>query len=123
MNPNKLFIEQKTQQAIVVLEAARSRAGREHTLLELAQVVGRVQVNPLVKPLPTVRAAVYRLRAESERRAAKMAAELILNFRAAPRSPDRVQMLTDTCSACVKVFPREAQMLRRVLEEVETPTS
>jgi hypothetical protein len=123
MNPNKLFIEQKTQQAIVVLEAARSRAGREPTLLDLAQVIGRVQVNPLVKPLPTVRAAVYRLRAETERRAAKMAAELVENFRTEPRSSASVQRLRETCEACAKVFPREAQLLRRVLEESTAPSA
>ncbi len=115
MNPNQHFIDQKTQQAVLALDAARARAGRERTLIELAHVVSRVQVNHLVKPLPPVRAAAHRLRAETERRAAQMAAVLITRLQAEPRSQANAQLLADTCEACSKVFPREALLLQGML--------
>jgi len=57
MSANQPFIDQKTREAVVTLDAARLRAARERTLLALAHVVTRVQVNHLVKPLPSVRAS------------------------------------------------------------------
>ena len=57
-SPNQLFIDQRTQQAIRSLEGARLRAQREHTLIGVALVVSRVQVNQLVRSLPLVRAAI-----------------------------------------------------------------
>lgn len=116
MDATKLFIEQKTRQAVMALDAARARAARERTLLALAQVVGRVQVNHLVKPLPSVRAAAFRLRAESERHAAQLAAEQLARFHAEAHSKQGVQELRDTIRACCGVFPREAAALRRVLD-------
>ncbi|MGA2023839.1 MAG: hypothetical protein ABSH23_03665 [Steroidobacteraceae bacterium] len=117
MNPNQFYIDQKAQQAILTLDAARARAGRERTLLELALMVSRVHVNHLVKPLPTVRASLFRLRAESERRAAQLAAALVMRLQAEPRSAENAQLLADTCEACRKVFPREARLLQRLRDE------
>jgi hypothetical protein len=118
MHANQPFITQKTQQAIVALEAARARAAHERTLLELARMISRIQVNPLVKPLPPVRAAAYRLRAQSERRAAQLAAALLSQFETEQRSAQSAQLLSDTCEACSRIFPREASLLRRALEAV-----
>ena len=115
MNPNQHFIDEKTQQAVLALDAARARAGRERTLIELAHVVSRVQVNHLVKPLPRVRAAAHRLRAETERRAAQMAAALMTRLQAEPCSEANAKLLADTCEACSKVFPREALLLQSLL--------
>jgi hypothetical protein len=116
MNANQLFIDQKTREAVVALDAARLRAARERNLLALAHVVTRVQVNHLVKPLPSVRAAAYRLRAETERHAAQLAAEQVTRYQSEPRSPESAQALYDTFRACCRVFPREAALLRRLLE-------
>jgi hypothetical protein len=116
VNTSKLFIEQKTREAILALDAARVRAARERTLLALAHVVTRVQVNHLVKPLPGVRAAAYRLRAETERHAAQLAAEQVALSEAGPRSPNSVHEMYETFCACRRVFPREAAVLRRLLE-------
>jgi hypothetical protein len=122
MNPNQFYIDQKAQQAILALDAARARAGRERTLMELALVVSRVHVNHLVKPLPPVRAALHRLRAESERRAAQLAAAFVIRHQAEPPSSDNRQLLADTCEACRKVFPREARLLQRLRDET-APTA
>jgi hypothetical protein len=116
MNANQPFITQKTQQAVVALEAAIARAAHERTLLELARMISRIQVNPLVKPLPPVRAAAYRLRAQSERRAAQLAAAMLSRFETEQPSAQSAQLLSDTCEACSRVFPREASLLRRALE-------
>jgi len=116
MNANQLFIDQKTREAVLALDAARLRAARERTLLALAQVVTRVQVNHLVKPLPSVRAAAYRLRAETERHAAQLAAEQVTRYQAEPRTPESAHQLYETFRACSRVFPREAAALRRLLE-------
>jgi hypothetical protein len=118
MNVNQPYIAQKTQQALIALNAARARAAHECTLMQLAHIVSRVHVNPLVKPLLSVRAAAHRLRAESERRAAQLAAALLNQFEATNRSPPTAQLLSDTYEACRVVFPREATLLRRALEEV-----
>jgi phosphoglycolate phosphatase-like HAD superfamily hydrolase len=116
MSANQPFIDQKTREAVVTLDAARLRAARERTLLALAHVVTRVQVNHLVKPLPSVRAAAYRLRAETERHAAQLAAEQVTRYQAEPHSPDSTRQLYDTFRACCRVFPREVALLRRLLE-------
>ena len=116
MNVTRLFVDQKARQAILLLNAARVRATYESTLSGLAQVVRRVQVNHLVKPLPRVRAVAYLLRAETERRAARLAAELLTRFEAEPRSQEGSQQLHKTYQACCGIFPREAAALRRVLE-------
>src|ERR1700722_231749 len=116
MYVNQPYITQKTQQALIALDAARARAAHECTLLQLAHIVSRVHVNPLVKPLLPVRAAAQRLRAESERRAAQLAAALVSQFEATNRSPPSAQLLSDTYEACRVVFPREASLLRRALE-------
>ena len=55
-NATKLFMDEKARQAILLLNAARLRATHERTLLGLALVVRRAQVNHLVKPLAPVRA-------------------------------------------------------------------
>jgi len=80
VKPTDLFIVQKTQQAMRALEDARMRGAREHTLLALALVVSRVQVNHLVKPVPSVQAAMVRLRSETARHAAKLAAEQVIQY-------------------------------------------
>jgi hypothetical protein len=116
MDATKLFIEQKTRQAVLALDAARGRAARERSLLALALIVSRVDVNHLVKPLPSVRAAAFRLRSESERHAAQLAAEQLARFRAEPRSAQGLQELQDTFRACRGVFPREAAALRLLLD-------
>jgi hypothetical protein len=116
MNANQPFIDQKTQQAILALDAARARAAREHSLLELALVVSRVHVNHLVKPLPPVRAAAHRLRAETERRAAVLLAGLLAGLQREAPTPETSELLTQTYEACRKVFPREAGLLRQALE-------
>ena len=116
MDATKLFIEQKTRQAVLALDAARARAASERTLLALALVVSRVQVNHLVKPLPSVRAAAFRLRSETERHAAQLAAEQLARYQAEPRSQQGAQELYETFRACRGVFPREAAALRRVLD-------
>jgi hypothetical protein len=115
MNPTQLFIAEKTKLAILALERARVRAPHESTLLALALVVGRVQVNHLVKPVPSVRAAMFRLREESARRAAQLAAELVSRYEAEADSPQRSQELQEALRACCGVFPREAAVLRRAL--------
>ena len=116
MDATKLFLEQKTRQAVLALDAARARAAGERSLLALAQVVSRVQVNHLVKPLPSVRAAAFRLRAETERHAAQLAAAQLARYRAEPRSAHGMQELAETFRACRGVFPREAAALRCVLD-------
>lgn len=116
MNANKPFLELKTREAIVKLDAARLRAARERTLLGLALVISRVQVNHLVKPMPGVRAAAHRLRAESERHAAQLVVEQVVRYRREPHSPDSARELSETLRACVRVFPREAAVLRSLLE-------
>ena len=115
MNPTQLFMAQKTQQAVLALEAARLRAPRERTLLALALLVGRVYVNHLVKPVPSVRAAAHRLRSETERRAAQLAAEQVIRYETEPRSQQSSSELYQTLRACCGVFPREAAVLRRAL--------
>jgi hypothetical protein len=119
MNPNQPFIDLKTREAIVALDSARLRAARERTLLALALVVSRVQVNHLVKPMPGVRAAAYRLRSESERHAAQLTAEQVARYQAEPHSAQGDQELSETILACSRVFPREAAVLRRLLETGE----
>jgi len=116
MDSTRLFIEQKMRQAVLALEAARARAAGERSLLGLAHVVSRVQVNHLVKPLPSVRAAAFRLRAETERHAAQLAAMELARYQAEPRSPHGTQELIETFRACRAVFPREAAALRCVLD-------
>jgi hypothetical protein len=112
----QLFVDQKARQAILLLNAARVRATYESTLSGLALVVRRVQVNHLVKPLPRVRAVAFLLRSETERRAARLASELLTRFAAEPRSQESSQLLHKTYLACCGIFPREAAALRRVLE-------
>jgi hypothetical protein len=116
MESTKLFIEQKTRQAVLALDAARARAAGERSLLALAHVVSRVHVNHLVKPLPSVRAAALRLRAESERHAAQLAAAQLARYQSEPRSAQGTQALIETFRACRGVFPREAAVLRGVLD-------
>jgi hypothetical protein len=115
VNPDQLFIIEKTRLAILALERARVRAPRELTLLALALVVGRVQVNHLVKAVPSVRAAMVRLRSESERHAARLVAELITRYEAGPCSKQSSQELHETLRACCGVFPHAAEVLRRAL--------
>src|ERR1700722_17318740 len=116
LNVTELFVDQKARQAIVLLNAARARATQEHTLLGLALVVRRAQVNHLVKPLARVRAVAHLLRSETERRAARLAIELLTSFEAEPRSQESSQQLHETYRACCGIFPREAAALLRVLE-------
>jgi hypothetical protein len=116
LNVTQLFVDQKARQAILLLNAARVRATYESTLSGLASVVRRVQVNHLVKPLPRVRAVAYLLRSETERRAARLASELLTRFEAEPRSQESSRQLQLTYQACCGIFPREAAALRRVLE-------
>jgi hypothetical protein len=116
VKPTDLFIVQKTQQAMRALEDARMRAAREHTLLALALVVSRVQVNHLVKPVPSVQAALVRLRSETTRHAAKLAAEQVIQYESEPRSQASADILRETMQACRVVFPREAAILRRALD-------
>jgi hypothetical protein len=113
MNPTQLFIAEKTQQAIRALEGARVRAQQERTLLGLALVVSRVQVNQLVRPLPSVRAAMFRLHAQAQRHAATLAAEQVTRYQAEPCSEESSSALDETIRACSAVFPREAALLRR----------
>jgi hypothetical protein len=115
MNPTQLFIVQKTQEAIRALEGARVRAAQERTLLGLALVVSRVQVNQLAKPVPSVRAAMFRLHAETQRHAAHLATEQVTRYEAEPRSERSSTALYETMRACTRVFPREAAVLRRAL--------
>jgi hypothetical protein len=116
LNATKLFMDEKARQAILLLHAARLRATHERTLLGLALVVRRAQVNHLVKPLTRVRAVACLLRSETERRAALLAVELLARFEAEPRSQESSQHLHKTYQACCGIFPREAAALRRVLE-------
>ena len=116
VKPADLFMVQKTQQAMRVLEDARMRGAREHSLLALALVVSRVQVNHLVKPVPSVQAAIVRLRSETTRHAAKLAAEQVMQFESGPRCQASTDMLQETMRACHAVFPREAAVLRRALD-------
>jgi hypothetical protein len=116
LNVTELFVDQKARQAIVLLNAARARATQERTLLGLALVVRRAQVNHLVKPLARVRAVAHLLRSETERRAALLAIELLTRFEAEPRSQESSQQLHKTYQACCGIFPREAAALLRVLE-------
>ena len=116
LNVTQTFVDQKARQAILVLNAARVRATYETTLSGLALVVRRVQVNHLVKPLARVRAVAYLLRSETERRAARLASELLTRLEAEPRSQESSQQLRKTYQACCGIFPREAAALRRVLE-------
>jgi hypothetical protein len=116
LNVTQLFVDEKARQAILLLNAARVRATQEHTLSGLALVVRRAQVNHLVKPLARVRAVAFLLRSETERRAARLAIELLTRFEAEPRSQERLQQLHKTYQACCGIFPREAAALRRVLD-------
>lgn len=120
VKPTDLFIFQKTQQAMRALEDARMRGARERTLLALAQVVSRVQVNHLVKPVPSVQAAMVRLRSETTRHAAKLAAEQVTQYESEPRSQSSTDILYETMQACRGVFPREAAALRRALNGPES---
>jgi hypothetical protein len=113
MNPTQLFIAEKTQQAIRTIELARVRARQERTLLGLALVVSRVQVNQLVRPLPSVRAAMLQLHAQTQRHAALLATEQVTRYQAEPRSEENSNALQETIRACTTVFPREAALLRR----------
>jgi hypothetical protein len=122
MNPTDLFITQKMQQAIRSLESARMRAANERNLRELALLVSRVQVNHLVKPLPTVRAAMVRLRSETDRHAAQLVAEQVNRYEGEPRSRRSTNELHETMRACHGVFPREAAILRRALEAPQVGT-
>jgi hypothetical protein len=115
MNPTQIFMQQKTQQAILALEGARVRAAAERSLLALAQVVSRVNVNHLVKPVPSVRAAMVRLRSETQRHAAQLAAEQVSRYQSEPRTERSSNELSATMHACRGVFPREAAVLRRAL--------
>jgi hypothetical protein len=114
MNPTQLFIAQKTQQAIRAVEVARLRAPLERTLRNLALLVGRVQVSQLVKPLPSVRAALFRLHAQTQRRAAQLLTEEVSRYQAEPSAQNSIA-LYETMRACSSVFPREAAALRRAL--------
>ena len=116
MNPTDLFKAQKTQQAMRALEDARMRAARERTLHALALVVSRVQVNHLVKPVPSVQAAMVRLRSETTRHAAKLAAEQVTQYECEPRCQANTAIMYETMRACRGVFPREAAVLRRALD-------
>jgi hypothetical protein len=98
------------------LEDARMRGAREQTLLALALVVSRVQVNHLVKPVPSVQAAMVRLRSETARHAAKLAADQVIQYESEPRSQASTDILQETMQACRVVFPREAAALRRALD-------
>lgn len=113
MNPGQLFIAQKTQQAMRALEIARVRAQQERTLLGLALVVSRVQVNQLVRAVPSVRAAMFRLHTESQRHAARLASEQVTHYQAELRCAGASDALHETIRACSTVFPREAALLRR----------
>jgi hypothetical protein len=115
-NATQRFVDEKARQAIVLLNAARARAKHERTLLGLALVVRRAQVNHLVKPLPQVRAVAHLLRSETERCAARLATELVTRMEGEPRSPESSQQLHSTYEACCGIFPREAAALQRVLE-------
>ena len=95
------------------------RGARERTLLALALVVSRVQVNHLVKPVPSVQAAIVRLRSETTRHAAKLAAEQVMQYESEPRSQSSTDMLYETMQACRGVFPREAAVLRRAINSPE----
>src|ERR1700677_447259 len=115
VNPTELFITERTQQAIRALESARVRALQERTLLGLVLVVSRVQVNQLAKPVPSVRAAMYRLHAQTQRHAALLAIEQVTRYEIEPRSPQSSDALYETMRACSRVFPREAAVLLRAL--------
>jgi|HubBroStandDraft_5_1064220.scaffolds.fasta_scaffold335361_1 hypothetical protein len=115
-NATQRFVDEKARQAILLLNAARARAKHERTLLGLALVVRRAQVNHLVKPLPPVRAVAYLLRSEAERCAVRLATELLTRMEREPRSPERSQQLHSTYEACRGIFPREAAALQLVLE-------
>jgi len=117
LKSTQLFLVEKTQQAMVALERARLRVPHEPTLLALAHVVGRMQVNHLVKPVPSVRAAMIRLRSEAGRRAARLAAELVARYEAEPCSERSSHELHETLRACSGVFPSEVAVLRRALGE------
>lgn len=119
VKPTDLFMVQKTQQAMRTLEDARMRGARERTLLALALVVSRVQVNHLVKPVPSVQAAMVRLRSETTRHAAKLAAEQVTQYESEPRSQSSTDMLYQTLQACRGVFPREAAVLKRAINGPE----
>jgi hypothetical protein len=122
MKPTDVFITQKTQQAIRALDSARMRGAHERTLRELALIVSRVQVNPLVKPLPSVRAAMVRLRSETDRHAAQLAAEQVTRYETEPRSQHSTDELYETMRACSGVFPRVAATLRRALDARQVGT-
>ncbi len=109
-------MDEKARQAILLLNAARLRATHERTLLGLALLVRRAQVNHLVKPLAPVRAVAYLLRAETERHAARLAVEMLTRFEAEPCSQESSEQLHKTYQACCGIFPREAAALRRVLD-------
>jgi hypothetical protein len=113
MNPTQLFIAEKTEQALRALEGVRVRAQQERSLLGLALLVSRVQVNQLVRPLPRVRAALFRLHAQTQRHAARLASEQVTRYQAQAHSPDSTNALDATIRACSGVFPREAALLRR----------
>ena len=80
------------------------RAQREPTLLALALVVARVQVNHLVRPVPSVRAAITRLRSEADRRAAQLVTELVARYEADWCSERDSQELRETFRACRGIF-------------------
>jgi hypothetical protein len=96
-----------------MLDTVRLRAQRERTLLGLALVISHVQVNQLVKPVPSVRAAMFRLHTEAQRHAARLAAEQVTRYAAEPHSQGSSDALCETIRACSQVFPREAALLRR----------
>jgi hypothetical protein len=118
MNPTQLFMAQKTQQAMRALEGARTRAQQERTLLGLALVVSRVQVNQLVRSVPSVRAAMFRLQAQAQRHAARLASEQVTRYRTEPRSEGSSNTLYETIRACGAVFPREAALMRHACLDI-----
>jgi hypothetical protein len=91
------------------------RALRERTLLGLALVVSRVQVNQLAKPVPSVRAAMYRLQTQTQRHAALLASEQVSRYEVEPRTAQSSNALYETMRGCSRVFPREAAVLLRAL--------
>ena len=120
MNPTESFMVRKTQQALRALEDARLRGAREHTLIALALVVSRVQVNQLVKSVPSVQAAIVRLRSETSRHAAKLAEEQIVRYKSEPPCQASTDILVETMRVCRGVFPREVAFLRRACGGQET---
>jgi hypothetical protein len=88
------------------------RARRERTLLGLALVVSRAQVNQLVRPLPSVCAAMLQLHAQTQRQAALLAvAGDSLSLRAADRG--EVKRASRNDSGMQYGISPEAALLRR----------